>query len=104
MRCHIEWKMGTDQYEVFLYWPGDTDGKIRVLQPVGNDAWSYEFVDQGTQIPPSFTLHAEALKVFAKEAAKLPMADEATVAHLKDARETRDRLLRIVEHKMGVSS
>jgi len=100
MRCHIEWKMGTDNYDVFLY--SVSMGRTRLLQYVSGEAWQEVDIEEGVAMSPTFTLHSEWLKVFAKEAAKLPTADDATVAHLTDARETRDRLLRIVEHKMGV--
>jgi hypothetical protein len=106
MKCHIEWGWGTDTYNVFLF--RRMRDSTHYLQHEGGDEWREIEVKNGDRSPddlkPTFSMHREMLETFVKEAAKIPTPEDATVEHLKDARDTRDRLLRIVEHKMGLSS
>lgn len=103
MKCHIEHDWLSDTFHVFLF-ARATGGQTLVVKHVEGDVWRDELVPEGTKTEPTFSLRRDWLEAFVKEASKIPTADDATVAHLKDTRETRDRLLAIVEHKMGVSS
>jgi hypothetical protein len=100
MNCHIEWVMGYDAYEVTL-WQARGPGMFTVAKLRDGEV-VFEDVPQGAKLEPSFRMPGEMLQAFGKAAAKLPSPELATVEHLEDAKAVRDRLLRIVEHKMGV--
>ena len=57
---------------------------------------------EGALVPPLLELPAPMLANIAAEASGVLPPSQSMDRHLRDATETRDRLLTIVEHKMGV--
>lgn len=97
MKARIERDWGRDAVKVWLYQTGaHMTVQVIAIQEDGELLMcNYE---EGTEPPaPSFILPTAALEALVKEAAGVLPPSETTVDAMRDARETRDRLLTLVE-------
>lgn len=102
MKARVEHRWDRDTVQVWLY-DRQPDQSIRVYRILGEDAWQHEDVANGVTLPaPSFELRSEMLAALVEAAGDVLPPSGEMAEHLKDSREVRDRLLCMVEHKMGV--
>lgn len=94
MKARIEWRMGTDSHDLWL-WEERGTTALRYFWLDGH--WQTEEVEYGAQMEPSLNLPGYMPSVLLTALDEKLPASTQQANHLKDAQQVRDRLLGLVE-------
>lgn len=104
MQVHVERQFAAGRALVKVWIYSNTTKGTLMLRMVEPGVFEDELVQEGADAgEPTLALPEQMAVELGTALARLPRADEGVVEHLQDARAVRDRLLKIVEHKMGVA-
>lgn len=85
--------------DAFAIWFFSTNqqGERLVAYPVGKDTWQDEVVPMDSYVEPTLRLPSQMFKDLIKSVQGQIEPEDATVDAMRDARDTRDRLLAMIE-------
>lgn len=96
MKAHIENDWMRDALKVWIYQPAER-GATQIIGFDENGEALLQVIEPGVQPGPSMVLPRAALEALVATASGVLPPSEVTVDAMRDARETRDRLLTLVE-------
>lgn len=104
MKCVVEQDTFRRGYKIYLFTdPHPTNGmRTQVVGFNEKGEPTLQDFENGSIVEPSLHMPQEWVKAMIEEFTGVLPASDATTEHLKDAMTIRDRLLVMVEHKMGV--
>lgn len=96
VKAHIEPNWTDRTVLVWLYSEVHSGGRA-YLRCISGEAWEWQEVAEGEQVPPTLVLPDACLKALVAEGADYAPASAATERHLLDTISVRDRLLALME-------